>query len=105
MSIKQPVGLTLLEQAVGAELAYYHQTDLLTVTAEDEAAWQQRQALYDALQPLGHELQRRCPSFARFVLERHGHSLHRYMARQLSPEAWSCWFTQGGVLAPFREAG
>lgn len=94
--------LTILEQVVAAEVAYSQQIDLHVVTSEDEAAWQRAQIMHHLLQPVTNELPRWCLSFARFVLERHGCSLHHHMARQLSPEAWACWFAHGGLLMPFR---
>lgn len=100
---KQPE-LSLLEQAVGAEVAYYQQSEQFTLTPEDEASWQRNQDVYALLRPFVSGLSERyvAAPFARHVLERHGYSFHRYMARQLSPAAWARWFTQGGLLAPFR---
>lgn len=93
--------LTLLEQVIAAEMAYGQQFTMLTVTLEDEAAWQQAQRIHHVLLPVANELPRWCLPFARFVLERHNYSLHHYMARRLSLEAWACWFAQGGILMPF----
>lgn len=96
--------LTLLEQATNAELAYYQQAELVVATVEDLTTWQHDQEMYAVLRPLVGEVPTHYlpASYARHVLERHGYSLHRYMARQLSPCAWDCWFAQGSLLAPFR---
>ena len=93
----------MLEQATNAELAYYQQSGLFEDTTQDLTTWQQDQAVHELLRPLVGEVPpRHLPmSYARHVLERHGYSLHRYMARHLSPAAWDCWFKQGGILAPF----
>jgi len=91
---------SLMEQAVGAEMGYYRQTDLFAVTAEDLASWQRSEQVWATA---GSTLDNYRPySFTRHLLERHGYSLHRYMAKHLSPVAWACWFAQGGILAPFR---
>ncbi|WP_208309529.1 hypothetical protein [Hymenobacter defluvii] len=96
--------LTLLEQATNAELAYYQQIELFDATPTDLRTWQQDQELYALLGPLeGAVSEQYTPrSYARHVLERHGYSLHRYMARHLSPTAWDYWYARGGILAPFR---
>jgi len=96
--------LTLLEQATNAELAYYQQIKLFDATPADLSTWQQHQELYALLGPLeGPGPAQYTPrSYARHVLERHGYSLHRYMARHLSPPAWDYWYAQGGIIAPFR---
>lgn len=86
---------TLAEQVVSAELAYYHQATHCLPTTADQTTWQRQQALYQLLalpEPV---------TFGRYVLERHGHSLHRFMATHLSPAAWRYWFAQGGLLIPF----
>ncbi|MGI4736168.1 MAG: hypothetical protein ACRYG7_13410 [Janthinobacterium lividum] len=92
--------LTLAEQVVAAELAYYRQLEQCVVTEADLTTWHAKQALYQTLQrPVeGYA----SVTFARHVLERHQHSLHAYMVHQLSVEAWLHWFLAGGLLAPFR---
>lgn len=95
-----PPALTLAEQVVAAELAYYRQLEQCAVTQTDLTTWHRKQAIRQLLQ-----LPVEWPTpaaFARHVLERHKQSLHAHMARQLSPEAWDYWFLQGGVLASFR---
>lgn len=92
--------LTLAEQVVAAELAYYRQVEQCTVTEADLAAWDRRQLLHQTLQvPVESQAS---AAFARHVLERHHYSLHTYMARQLRVEAWTHWFLQGGLVTPFR---
>lgn len=93
---------TPLEQAVGAELTYYRQIDLVAATAGDEVAWQHYQAVRDVVCPLANGPFGPRLSLTRFVLERHGYSLHRYMAYHLSPTAWTYWFAQRGILTPFQ---
>ena len=91
--------LTLAEQVVAAELAYYRQLEQCVVTEADLRAWNHKQAPPQALQgPLAGWAS---PAFARHILERHRYSLHAYMARQLSVEAWAYWFLHGGLVASF----
>lgn len=99
---ERSTSLPLLEQAIAVEIVYARQLDLQPITSADEAAWHQAQTVYQLVHPMTRASLSWCGPFTRFVLERHGYSLHRYMARQLSPEAWSCWFAQGGILMPFR---
>ncbi|MGI4874564.1 MAG: hypothetical protein ACRYFX_25700 [Janthinobacterium lividum] len=91
----EPSLLTVAEQVVAAELAYYHQQAECAPTAADQATWQHRQAA-DELLPLPAPV-----TFGRHVLERHGYSLHRFMATHLSPGAWRYWLGQRGLLIPF----
>jgi len=92
--------LTLAEQVVAAELAYYRQLEQCVVMEADLRAWNHKQALNQALQvPLEDWAS---PAFTRHVLERHHRSLHNYMARHLNAEAWRHWFLHGGLVASFR---
>ncbi|GAB3637940.1 hypothetical protein GCM10027422_35300 [Hymenobacter arcticus] len=87
--------LTVAEQVVTAELAYYQQGASCLLTVADQTTWQSQQAAYQLLTmpaPV---------TFGRFVLERHGYSLHHFMATHLDPAAWHYWFAQGGLLIPF----
>lgn len=91
---------SLTEQALEAEMGYYRQIDLFAVTAEDRASWQRSEQVWGTV---GSALGNYRPySFTRYLLERHGYSLHRYMAEHLNPAAWACWFAQGSIIAPFR---
>lgn len=92
----EPSLLTVAEQVVAAELAYYHQRVEGAPTAADQATWQHRQAAEELLLPLPAPV-----TFGRHVLERHGYSLHRFMATHLSPGAWRYWLGQRGLLIPF----
>lgn len=97
---KDAGGTSLMEQALGAEMGYYRQTELFAITPEDLASWQRIRQLWAILENAPDNC---WPySFARHLLERHGYSLHRYMAEHLSPAAWACWFAQGSIIAPFR---
>jgi hypothetical protein len=95
--------LTLLEQALAAELSYYRQSEQISATIEDWATWEQGERLRVVVEELTGKMSAsyQPEAFAHHLLERHGYSLHRYMAQQLSPEAWACWFAQGGLLSPF----
>ncbi|GAB3244830.1 hypothetical protein GCM10027346_42850 [Hymenobacter seoulensis] len=94
--MKSPAPLSLAEQVVVVELAYWRQYAYCHPCQEDVRTWQRRQGLFKLLdRPLGE-------SFERHVLERNGFSLHRFMAIHLSPEAWAYWFAQGGVHFCFR---
>lgn len=87
--------LTVAEQVVAAELAYYQHGAGCPPTTADQTTWRRQQAVHLLLtlpEPV---------TFRRYVLERHGYSLHRYMATHLSPAAWRYWFAQGGLLIPF----
>lgn len=88
--------LTLAEQVVAAELGYYRQLEQCIITEADLTAWQHKKEVFYT-EPVAMGVSY---SFACHVLERHQCSLHTYMARQLSVEAWAYWFLQGGILAP-----
>jgi hypothetical protein len=87
---------TLAEQVVAAELAYYRQLEQEVVTAVDLTTWHHKQALLPTKQaaPVGYAFH----AFARHVLERRHQSLHHYMARHLSVEAWVYWFRHRGLV-------
>lgn len=92
--------LTLAEQVVAAELSYYRQLEQCLITEADVAAWHRKQALVyieDKDGPTGVSY-----PFAHHIFERHHGSLHAYMAQQLSVEAWTYWYLQGGIIAPFQ---
>lgn len=86
---------TLLEQALAAEMAYYGQLAAHDFTRAEAAAWQahvvRHQAAYGYDSFPVHE---DSSLLARYVLELRGFSLHHYMARHLSVEAWDGWVTQ-----------
>lgn len=91
----EPSLLSVAEQVVAAELAYYHQEASCRLTVANQTTWQRQHAVSQLLtlpEPA---------TFGRHVLERHGYSLHRYLAVHLSPAAWHYWFAQGGLLIPF----
>ncbi|MGI4742682.1 MAG: hypothetical protein ACRYG7_46580 [Janthinobacterium lividum] len=93
----EPSLLSVAEQVVAAELAYYHQEARCQLTLADQTTWQSQQVVSQLLalpEPV---------TFSRHVLERHGYSLHRFMATHLCAAAWHYWFTQGGLLIPFRK--
>ena len=83
---------TLGEQVHTAEQAYYEQFTCQP-TPTDWSTWQHRARVRQLL----HHPERLL--FSRHVLERHGYSLHRYMATHLSPEAWAHWFTHSSLFA------
>lgn len=91
--------LTLAEQVVAGELAYYRQFDPYTVTEADQMGWNRRQILFRMVPPTS--LSCSNYEFVRYVLERHQQFLPSYLARHLSVEAWVYWFLQGGLVAPF----
>lgn len=91
----EPSLLSVAEQVVAAELAYYHQEAHCQLTLADQTTWQSQQVVSQllALPEL--------VTFSRHALERHGYSLHRFMATHLCAAAWHYWFAQGGLLIPF----
>lgn len=85
----------MAEQVVAAELAYYHQGAGCAPTAADQTTWHRQQVVGQLLpgpEPI---------TFERHVLERHGYSLHCFMATHLSCTAWRYWLGQRGLLIPF----
>ncbi|GAB3638962.1 hypothetical protein GCM10027422_45530 [Hymenobacter arcticus] len=71
------------------------------MTFADQLLWQRKQVLYEALSSKKAFPGRYDSSlFARYLLERHGHSVHHYMARHLSPATWGWWFAQADFLDP-----
>ncbi|MGI4742180.1 MAG: hypothetical protein ACRYG7_44045 [Janthinobacterium lividum] len=97
---RPPATLTLAEQVVEAELAYYRQLEHYVITAVDFAAWQRNQE--QVASELGVPEDSSFYAFARQVLARQYGFLPAYLAQQVSAEAWAYWFLQGGIVVPFR---
>ncbi|UOQ74110.1 hypothetical protein [Hymenobacter cellulosilyticus] len=78
---------TLAEEIVAAEIAYFRQVDLCPLRSEEQLSRNELPE-YAPIQAFATN----CPlAIARTILERNGYSLHHYMARHLTPEAWSIW--------------
>jgi hypothetical protein len=82
-----PPAPRLPELVLAAELRYYQQRAALDPAPDDDEAWHLEQALRARRHPSQAPLPPWSLECQRFLLERHGHSLHQYMARQLSPDA------------------
>lgn len=85
--------LTLAEQVLATELAYYQQAGGAP-PAEDWAAWKRRIGAPPA--PGQPEPSQQW----RHELEQRGHSLHHYMTTHLSPAALNYWRAHGSLLFP-----
>jgi hypothetical protein len=93
----------LPELVLAAELRYYRQRAALDPTPADEHAWHREQALRAWRHPDRTPLPPGSLECQRFLLERHGYSLHQFMARHLSPDAWEYWLHTGGLLHPINQ--
>ena len=97
-----PTRLPLHEQVLAAEVGYCQQCDTTHPTQGDEDMWKRKQDLLITLYPLTGVAPPPfySPEFKRYLLERHGYSLHKYMAANLNKDAWNCWYLAGALIHP-----
>ena len=105
MTMAPPIRLSLPEQVLAAEVGYYQQCEAIRPTQADANTWKRKYAVLVAWSPLtGMVPPPFCsPEFKRYLLERHGYSLHEHMAAHLKPAAWHCWCLAGGLVHPPRK--
>lgn len=89
----QDLSATIPEKVAQVVIAYYRQIEQFSPTREDLVFWYVQLSLVDGttVAALPTHSWYSLPSFKRYFLEKHGHSMPEYMAQHLTPHELTYW--------------